>query len=205
LAGAMGTSNQRQTIKREMSFPRRRESHFFKDYPWDSPLQGAHRLVSQCRSAGERYIARNPCFTLPGNDNRYRYSNCFHVTSPNVVVHQVSAVPAVAAAEAEVSKADKKRNLSELRAQRGRVISFPALDASASGTRRAAALRSPSFAYFSWRDKKSERLPGYLQYAHWLASQCRSAGGRHAVRIPSYAPRQATAEWHSNRTPERKG
>ena len=81
-------------------------------------------------------------------------------------------------------------------------FAVPALGALASGTRRAAALRSPSFAHFSWRDKKSERLPGYLQYAHGLASPCRSAGGRHAVRIPGYAPRHVTTERFHNRTPE---
>src|SRR5688572_11979749 len=31
--------------------------------PWPPPLQGAHSLASECRSAGGQHAARNPCFT----------------------------------------------------------------------------------------------------------------------------------------------
>ncbi len=37
---------------------------------------------------------------------------------------------------------------------------FPIFCNAQLGTRRALAVRPPSFAYFSWRSKKSERLPG---------------------------------------------
>ncbi|WP_157050668.1 hypothetical protein [Herbaspirillum rhizosphaerae] len=50
----------------------------------------------------------------------------------------------------------KKEKLSE----RSEFFSFPFFASQHRAPRRGWIPRSPSFAYFSWRDKKSERLPG---------------------------------------------
>ena len=63
---------------------------------------------------------------------------------------------ALSAAEKMAPETDQKWGLSE----RSEFAPLPVFAVIFSGTRRAAVLRSPSFAYFSWRSKKSERLPG---------------------------------------------
>ena len=56
------------------------------------------------------------------------------------------------AAVGALPKSDKKRNMSE----RSELVSFPDFGYAPTGTRRAAAVRSPFFAYFLWRSKESE-------------------------------------------------
>src|SRR3954462_1939051 len=45
---------------------------------------------------------------------------------------------------------------------------------SQTGTRRAVSARSPSFAYFSWRSKKSEWLPGHPRQVTTKEKNCKS-------------------------------
>jgi hypothetical protein len=67
------------------------------------------------------------------------------------------AVPLLTLPKERVAKRTKKRNLSEPKAS---LFRFPLCHPLFWEPRRGSGWRSPSFAYFSWRDKKSKRLPG---------------------------------------------
>ena len=86
------------------------------------------------------------------------------------------------------AKRKKKRNLFELRAQRGRVISLPALSLAFSGTPEGGSSpRSPFFAYFLWRSKESE----------WPAGASPGQSPRSDTRIAS----RNTKPQHQQRKP----